>query len=144
MARPCGSCSSHTAVPPRCPCGAAQERFGKRGRWERALGSLGSALLPVPQLQVGGEAHGGDARRLLVYFLSFRRRKLAERTEASVQVSEFNVSCKGNIPGKLGRASAVRLRPHSPPRANSLRFAVSALDLWAERSFSPLALPHLC
>lgn len=51
---------------------------------------------------------GGDARSLLVYFLfSSGRRKLAERTEASVQVSEFNVSCKGEIPGRLGRTPTV-------------------------------------
>ncbi|NWH80694.1 UT14A protein, partial [Piaya cayana] len=42
------------------------------------------------------------------------RRKLAERTEASVQVSEFNVSCKGEGPEKLVLSELLQpIRPKS-------------------------------
>ncbi|NXS71907.1 UT14A protein, partial [Pandion haliaetus] len=41
------------------------------------------------------EKHAGGTRGAFWFIFSSGRRKLAERTEASVQVSEFNVSCKG-------------------------------------------------
>lgn len=54
----------------------------------------GSALPSAPA--PGPAEQPADTRNLWGCFLSLsRRRKLAERSEASGQVSEFNVSCKG-------------------------------------------------
>lgn len=108
------------------------------GAGGRALGSLSAAT--------GTSALAADWRRstrggpggVFAFIFFSCRRKLAERTEASVQVSEFNVSCKGEISMGLSRASAVLLGQHCPPTADSLTFTVSALDLWAECSCNPL------
>lgn len=72
------------AFRPRGSCGERLHRKGVVGQFS------------VPALGTGPKPSRAPLRNLRNRFLSLsRRRKLAERSEASGQVSEFNVTCKG-------------------------------------------------
>lgn len=81
-------------------------------------GAGGAVLGPCPRAPAPNPAgHPGDTRNLWGYFLSLsRRRKLAERSEASGQVSEFNVTCKGEAGSWAGLRGLGR---RCPPRATA-------------------------
>lgn len=81
---------------------------GTSSSWRRSApsrGGSGECGASRSRCSRAGGARGGALRSHAVtsFFVLYRsdRRKLAERSEASAQVSEFNVSCKGGVPPRF-------------------------------------------
>lgn len=115
---------------PSAPCPDGSGEWGVRRPAFRSGGSCSSRIArgcsgrggrgdgspPLPSAPASNPPeHPGNTKNLWGCFLSFsRRRKLAERSEASGQVSEFNVTCKGEAGSWAGLGG---LGWCCPPRA---------------------------
>lgn len=130
---------------PRLGPGASAAAALREAAQER--GQVGQFSVPALGTGPNPPEHSGDTRNLWDCFLSLsRRRKLAERSEASGQVSEFNVTCKGEAGswaglGDLGR----RCPPRAAVRARTAPSAGSAIPVrrcWGKAGSVGAAAAH--